>query len=112
MTMAVESVFAIPELLEQILVYVDDQERRRGVHEGLRVFIVQQQEYYTDPIFNRISATKRVFRLQRVGRTFHNTINGSPGLKYRMGLGYKQNDTLMPVQYIWSFLRISISWSW
>ena len=63
---AAKRVFAIPELLEPILLFIDD-----------------------NNWIYKMAAAKRLYVLQRVNTTFANTIQGSGKLKYRMGLDYK-----------------------
>jgi hypothetical protein len=62
MATAAERVLAIPELLENILLYVD------GTSE--------------------VEVAKRLFLLLRVDKTFEATLRNSPRLKYRMGIDY------------------------
>ena len=76
MVSTAEQVFAIPELLEHILLYLDD----RG-------------SYMTDPQHSR-----ELFTLQRVSRSFNNTVRGSIRLKARMGLEYPLPEVTMAVR--------------
>lgn len=61
-----EKVFAVPELLEQILLHLQPQER--------------PAQLYAD-----LDAVKELFAVERVSRSFLNTIEGSVGLRRRMG---------------------------
>ena len=71
-----EQVFAIPELLEHILLYLDE----RG-------------SYVVDP-----QRSKELFTLQRVSRSFNNTVRGSIKLKAKMGLEYPLPENTMAVR--------------
>ena len=94
-----DTVFGVPELLEQILFFVYEIEHRELVPEELeerfrfwsrqlrRNSICCRREDYMYP-----EASQRLFALRRVSRTFQATILGSFRLKCRMGLQNSRNQ--------------------
>lgn len=92
MARAAAKVFAIPELLEHILLFVHDIQFSDVFERDISKFrkpslsLEVNLDCWQDPI-------KQLFLLQRVSKTFQSTIQGSVRLRRCMELDYKSNNS-------------------
>ena len=99
MTTATERLFAIPELLEQVLLYVYETEIAvylwRPMWHGCVIEDEEEEEEEPDRL-DLMRGVTRLFVLQRVNKSFESTILGSGRLRRRMGLEYAHSKELYP----------------